>query len=64
MPDASLMVELDRSEHCVASMCIAQFVFFSRDAVGPDENPTAVSYPLRIVWWSSFRTDQFMSRLW
>ena len=37
MQDGSLMVELDRGNHYVTSMCTAQVPFFSREAVDRGE---------------------------
>ena len=46
MPDESLVIEFDRSEHGVANAGATQLVFARWHAVDGDEEPTAFGHPL------------------
>jgi hypothetical protein len=46
VPDESLVIESDRGEHGIASVCTTQLVFARRHAVDRDKEPTPFGHPL------------------
>jgi len=47
MPDESFVIESDRGEHGIASVCAAQLVLARRHAVNGDKEPATLGHPLR-----------------